>query len=74
MFMYAMCTAIFAMAVTQFTKAIDRKPFNCELCVTFWVSLAVAIGTYSYIIEVVSFVGFAVLTRQVLFRVWRTMF
>ncbi len=73
-FEFSFCTAIFAMAVTQFTKMIPFKPFNCALCMTFWISLAVSVASYAYLVEVVSFVGFAVFTRQLLWKVWATMF
>lgn len=74
MILSAIFTAVFAMAVTQFTKRLDFKPFNCELCMTFWLSLLVALGSFNYVPDVVTFVGIAVFTRQLLFRVWGTMF
>ena len=74
MILEAMATAVFAMAVTQFTKRIQIKPFNCEMCMTFWLSSIVSLLTYSYPIEVVTFVGVAVFTRQVQWKLWATMF
>ena len=69
-----MATAVFAIAVTQFTKVIQFKPFNCEMCMTFWMSLIVSLLTYSYPMELVTFVGIAVFTRQLLWKIWPTMF
>lgn len=69
-----MATAVFAMAITQVTKRIGLKPFNCEMCMTFWMSLIVSLFTYSYAIEVFTFVGIAVFTRQLLWKLWPTMF
>jgi len=69
--------AVFAMAVTQFTKRIDRKPFNCELCMTFWLSLLVALLPSHIIMnkfEAVTFIGLSIFWRQLLWRVWKTMF
>lgn len=74
MILSAIFTAVFAMAVTQFTKRLDFKPFNCELCMTFWISLLVAVGSFDYIPNVIEFIGIAVFTRQLLYRVWATMF
>lgn len=74
MILSAICAAPFAMAITQFTKRFDVKPFNCELCMTFWISLFVALLTYSYAIEIITFVGIALFTRQLLWKVWPTMF
>jgi hypothetical protein len=74
MILEAMATAVFSIAVTQFTKRIPFKPFNCEMCMTFWLSLIVSLLTYSYTIEVVTFVGIAVFTRQLLWKLWATMF
>ena len=65
--------AIIGMAVTEFTSHIDRKPFNCSMCMVFWLSLG-----FTYFIEdhleAVTFVGFAVFWRQVLWHKWRTLF
>ena len=69
-----MATAVFAIAVTQFTKRIQFKPFNCEMCMTFWMSLIVSLLTYTYPMELVQFVGIAVFTRQLLWKIWPTMF
>jgi hypothetical protein len=74
MIISAMATAVFAMAITQVTKRIGFKPFNCEMCMTFWMSLIVSLFTYSYAIEVLTFVGIAVFTRQLLWKLWPTMF
>ncbi len=74
MILAAICSAIFAMAVTQFTKRWDGKPFNCELCMTFWLSLFFGLGSFSHVLDVVTFVGIAIFTRQILYRVWPTMF
>lgn len=65
--------AIVAMAVTEFTSMINAKPFNCSLCMVFWLSLA-----FTYFIDepltAITFVGFAVFWRQVLWHKWRTLF
>jgi hypothetical protein len=74
MILEAMATAVFAIALTQFTKVIQFKPFNCEMCMTFWMSLIVSFLTYSYPMELVTFVGIAVFTRQLLWKIWPTMF
>lgn len=69
----AFAMAVLAMAITQFTKRWDRKPFNCELCMTFWLSLAVSIVSFS-LLDVVLFIGVSIFFRQLLFRLWTTMF
>jgi predicted MFS family arabinose efflux permease len=74
MILAAIFTAPFAMAITQFTKRWDRKPFNCELCMTFWISLIVSVLSFSYLLDAVMFIGIAVTTRQILWKKWRTMF
>ena len=74
MIVSAMAMAVVAMAVTQFTKRIDRKPFNCELCMTFWLSVIVSLFSFVYLLDAISFVGIAIFTRQLLFRLWKTMF
>lgn len=61
-------------AVTQFTKMFGVKPFNCGLCMTFWTSLIVSMFSFSHIMDVVTFIGIAVFTRQLLWKVWPTMF
>ena len=66
--------AVLSMAVTQFTKRIPFKPFNCELCMTFWLSLFVALGSFNHALTVIEFVGIAIFTRQALWKVWPTMF
>ena len=70
----AMAMCVISMAVTQFTKRWDRKPFNCELCMNFWLSLIVSLLAFNYVLESITFVGVSLFTRQLLFRVWRTMF
>lgn len=65
--------AIIAMAVTQFTKRIPYKPFNCELCMTFWLSTIWAVTHYMPT-ECVIFIGMAILTRQAQWKLWPTMF
>ena len=65
--------AVIAMAVTQFTKRIPYKPFNRELCMTWWLSLTWAV-THYLPTDCIIFIGWAVLTRQVLWKKWRTMF
>jgi len=82
MILAAMSMAIIAMAVTQFTKRIDRKPFNCEFCMTFWLSLIVSLlalieillNASRYILDLITFMGISIFTRQLLYKVWRTMF
>ena len=74
MILIAAGTSVFAIAVTQFTKRFDRKPFNCALCMTFWLSGFVGYMSFDIIIEVIEFVGIAVFTRQLLWKVWPTMF
>lgn len=59
--------------ITQFTKRIDKKPFNCGLCLTFWLSCIVGFVSFDFI-EAIEFVGIAVFTRQLLWKVWPTMF
>ena len=70
----AMAMGVLGEAVTQFTKRIPFKPFNCALCMTFWLSLFVALGSFNHALHVVQFVGIAVFTRQLLWRLWPTMF
>jgi hypothetical protein len=65
--------AIVAMAITQVTKQIPYKPFNCEMCMTFWLSTIFAVLNYLPT-ECVVFIGMALLTRQTLWRLWPTMF
>jgi len=74
MIVSAIAMAIVAMAVTQFTKRIDYKPFNCELCMTFWLSVIVSLFSFVYLLDAIAFVGVAIFTRQLLFRIWKTMF
>lgn len=74
MILSAMSMGVIGEAVTQFTKRWDRKPFNCGLCMTFWLSLFVGYMTFDIILDVVTFVGIAVFTRQLLWKVWPTMF
>lgn len=74
MILIAAGTSVFAIAVTQFTKRFDRKPFNCALCMTFWLSGFVGYMSFDIIIEVIEFVGISVFTRQLLWKVWPTMF
>ena len=59
MILAAIFTAVFASAITQFTKRWDRKPFNCELCMTFWISLFVSFMSFSHQLDVITFVGVA---------------
>lgn len=74
MMLSAMSTAVFAMAVTQFTKRWDIKPFNCELCMTFWLSMFIGYMSQDLIQDAFAFVGIAIFTRQLLWKVWPTMF
>jgi len=74
MILSAICMGVLGEAVTQFTKRWDRKPFNCGLCMTFWLSLFVSFMAFDLVLDVISFVGIAVFTRQLLWRVWPTMF
>lgn len=74
MIVQAIFTAIFAITVTQFTKDYDIKPLNCELCMTFWISLFVASGTFENIIDITTFIGVAMATRQTLYKVCPTLF
>jgi hypothetical protein len=74
MILIAAGTSVFAIAVTQFTKRFDRKPFNCELCMSFWLSLFVGYMSQETIQEAIAFTGIAVFTRQLLWKVWPTMF
>lgn len=60
--------------ITQFTKRIDKKPFNCGLCMAFWLSCFVGVMSFDIILDVIEFVGIAVFTRQLLWKVWPTMF
>ncbi len=72
----AIFTAIVGLAVHQFTRRWDIKPFNCGLCMVFWTSIAVfSTGHFIPIVnEAVIFIGIAVFTRQILFSTWQTMF
>lgn len=74
MILSAIAIGVLGEAVTQFTKRIDKKPFNCALCMTFWLSGFVGYMSFDIIIEVIEFVGIAVFTRQLLWKVWPTMF
>ena len=74
MILAAITMAVFAMAVTQFTKRWDRKPFNCELCMTFWLSLFFGFMSFTHMMDVITFIGIAIFTRQLIYRVWPTMF
>ena len=74
MILSAIAMGVLGEAVTQFTKRWDRKPFNCGLCMTFWLSLFVSFMAFDLVLDVISFVGIAVFTRQLLWRVWPTMF
>jgi len=69
-----MAMGVMGEAVTQFTKRWNRKPFNCGLCMTFWLSLFVALVSFNYVMSAISFIGIAIFTRQLLWRVWPTMF
>jgi len=74
MILAAIGIGVLGEAVTQFTKRFDRKPFNCALCMTFWLSSFVGVMSFDIILEVIEFVGIAVFTRQLLWKVWPTMF
>ena len=74
MILAAIGIGVLGEAVTQFTKRFDRKPFNCGLCMTFWLSSFVGVMSFDIILEVIEFVGIAVFTRQLLWKVWPTMF
>lgn len=74
MILPAIAMGVLGEAVTQFTKRIDVKPFNCGLCMTFWLSLVVAFVSFDYLTTMVQFVGIAVFTRQLLWKAWPTMF
>ena len=65
--------AIIAMAVTEFTKQIPHKPFNCSMCMVCWCSLAFALLHFTTV-DAVVFIGAAILTRQTLWKTWPTMF
>jgi hypothetical protein len=65
--------AIIAMAVTEFTKQIPYKPFNCSMCMVWWCSLAFALLHFTTV-DAVVFIGAAILTRQTLWKIWPTMF
>lgn len=67
--------AVLSMAVTEFTKnLIDRKPFNCQLCMTFWLSLFIFAYYSEEVATTLVLVGYSVFWRQLLYRVWATMF
>jgi len=70
----AVCMGVVGEAVTQFTKRWDRKPFNCGLCMTFWLSVVVSLFVFNYALDAVAFVGIAIFTRQLLWKLWPTMF
>ena len=77
MILTAISIAVLGLAVHQATKAIDYKPFNCELCMTFWTSVFVVGAEWLTplpIFDFVEYIGLAIFTRQLLFRVWPTMF
>lgn len=65
-------------AVTQFTKRWDIKPFNCGLCMTWWLSVgwtiaATTMGNYTPEQSLI-FIASAVFTRQLIYRLWPTMY
>ena len=69
--------AVLGLAVHQATRVIPFKPFNCELCMVFWVAVIctmVEIFTSFPIFHLGQFVGIAIFIRQLLYRVWQTMF
>ncbi len=74
MILAAMAMGVLGEAVTQFTKRWEHKPFNCGLCMTFWISLIVGLIAFDYMLTVLTFVGIAIFTRQLLYRLWPTMF
>lgn len=76
MILSALSVAVVGLAIHQATKGIGFKPFNCELCMVFHVSWIVfALGCFFPIAyEVVTYVGIAIFTRQLLYRIWPTMF
>ncbi len=64
-------------AVTQFTKRWDIKPFNCGLCMTFWLSVGWTIGMAlrgATPGENLIFIAAAIFTRQTLWSLWPTMY
>ncbi len=65
-------------AVTQFTKRWDFKPLNCGLCMTWWLSVGWTLGAslsgFYNPDESLIFIASAVFTRQLLFRLWPTMY
>ena len=70
----AIAMGVLGEAVTQFTKRIDKKPFNCGLCMTWWLSIFVSFMAFDLVLDCIAFVGIAVFTRQTLWRLWPTMF
>jgi len=76
MIITAISVGVLGLAVHQFTKRWDYKPFNCELCVVFWLSVIMSYPAIEFqlVRDIITFLGVAILTRQMLWRLWPTMF
>ena len=76
MILSAFSVAVVGLAIYEATKNIDIRPFNCQLCIVFHVAWIVFIVSLfiPYTLELVQFVGIAVFTRQLLWKIWPTMF
>lgn len=69
--------AVLGLAIHQATKWIEFKPFNCELCMVFWVSFLLTMfeaASNIPVFDMVRYIGIAIFIRQLLFRAWPTMF
>ena len=76
MILSAFSVAVVGLAIYEATKNIDIRPFNCQLCMVFhfaWIVFLVSLFI-PYTLELVQFVGIAVFTRQLLWKIWPTMF
>lgn len=70
MIMTAIAMGVIGEAVSQFTKVWDIKPFNCGLCMTFWLSSALMLFTLTPLMGSITFIGFAILTRQIVWKLF----
>lgn len=70
----AFAMTVIGLAVHEAVKGINIKPFNCSLCLVFWLSLISSFGIYQDNETRLIYIGFAVLFRQILWHKWRTLF
>lgn len=66
------------LSVTALPKILDRKPFNCTTCLSFWTSIATMISLIFYpqtelLIKVIAIAGYAAyigtIGRRIMFRI-----